>query len=604
MSVQQESNGKSSSPRISPPFIGLVVLLVVLAGLLIDTQTRADSDSFYGDIIRLESLAAKVHQSYVEEMNSKDLIDKAIDGMLSILDPHTAYFDEKEFEELRIHTEGKFGGLGIQIAIREKVLTVMTPIAGTPAARAGIQPGDQIVEIDGKPTKGIKLDEAVGKLRGEPQTQVKITIVRKSEGKPLPYTLTREVIKIKSVPFAGVISGSIGYVRLNQFSEETSSEVEKALKSLLAKNVKGIVLDLRANPGGLLPQAIEVSAKFLPRGSLVVSTRGRMPGQNREFSSSAPVIPGSLPIVVLVNGGSASASEIVAGAIQDWDRGVVLGDTTFGKGSVQTILPLDSSHTIKMTTAFYYTPSGRCINKPENGIRGKKPGVVEDGEAVDSAAVADSLKNKKTPLDTMVYKTKGGRIVHGGGGIVPDSVHIPPFFNPLILTLLSDDMFFRFSTIEHIRLEKKKIVIDENFKVNDMVMADFKNFLDSIKFKYRSNAQIIFEDFKKRVGVIDSVKDTAKTARFDSISLSAAEKIAVKDLSAKIEKILVEERGREFGAHDAEIRTFLREAMLAQVFGQDNEIVYRARLNNDTELKAAIDILGNPSLYSRLLKGK
>ena len=360
------------------PVTGIVIMIVVIAGLVVDA-TKADGDSFYGDIIRLDNVATKIHQNYVEEMDSKDLIDNAIQGMLRILDPHTSYFEPKQYEELRIHTEGKFGGLGIQISIRDKVLTVMTPIAGTPASRSGIQSGDQIIKINGKSTAGITIDNAVEKLRGEPDTKVTISIRRKGESKDIDYTINREIIHIKSVPYYGVIQNDIGYIHLQTFSQDAGAEVERAIKELLKKNIKGMVFDLRHNPGGLLPQAIEVAEKFLPRKSLVVSTRGRVRGQNKEFySATQPVLPETMPLAVLVDYASASASEIVAGAIQDWDRGVVVGDTTFGKGSVQSILPLDKTHHLKLTTAFYYTPSGRCINRPENAVRGSTLNDIDE----------------------------------------------------------------------------------------------------------------------------------------------------------------------------------------------------------------------------------
>jgi carboxyl-terminal processing protease len=267
-----------------PPLAGVAVLIVVVTGIWIDVPTaKNDSDNFYSDIIRFENVATKIHQNYVEDMKSEELIDNGIKGLLRTLDPHTSYFKRDQYEELKIHTEGKFGGLGIQISIRDKVLTVMTPISGTPAARAGIQSGDQIVKIEGKSTAGITIDKAVSKLRGEPGTKITIMIRRKGEAKDMEYTITREIIRIKPVPFAGVIDSGIGYVHLTQFSQDAGAEVEKAIKSLLKKNIRGMIFDLRHNPGGLLPQAIDVAEKFLQKKRLVVSTRGRTIEQNKEL---------------------------------------------------------------------------------------------------------------------------------------------------------------------------------------------------------------------------------------------------------------------------------------------------------------------------------
>jgi carboxyl-terminal processing protease len=587
------------------PVIGFVILIVVITGLLIDS-TRADGDSFYADIVRLDNVATKIHQNYVEEMSSKDLIDNAIQGMIHILDPHTTYFDAKDYEELKIHTEGKFGGLGIQISIRDKVLTVMTPIAGTPASRAGIQSGDQIVKIDGKSTAGITIDNAVNKLRGEPGTKITIAIRRNGEIKDIDYTIAREVIHIKSVPFYGVIGDNVGYIQLQTFSEDAGAEVEKAIKDLSKKGITGLVFDLRSNPGGLLPQAIEVAEKFLPKKSLIVSTRGRVRGQNKEsYSSKPPILPLEIPVAVMVNYASASASEIVSGAIQDWDRGIIVGDTTFGKGSVQSILPLDPTHTIKLTTAFYYTPSGRCINRPENGVRGASDegdvSEISDDEAISKS---DSLHSKKSKIDTATYRTKSGRIVHGSGGIIPDTIvkfEIPSF---PIRALLVKDVFFQFANIEYPLLKKRKVKIDKDFVLDDVVMKDLYKYLDSTKFSYQSLSQMRFDDFKMSSGLKDSLDSTGKKVSIypELPKLSDAEIIEMKKVSQKIDSILADESKRAIGSNEKEIKKYIRDALLIREFGQDHEVYYRSKLAEDTQLKAALSLLSDKIAYGVLLK--
>jgi carboxyl-terminal processing protease len=574
-------------------FVGLIILIVIAGGLVVDAN-KAKNDNFYADIIRLDNVATKIHQSYVEEVPSEDLVDKAVAGMLQILDPHTSFFKKKQYDELRIHTEGKFGGLGIQISIREKVLTVMTPISGTPASRAGIQSGDQIVEIEGKSTKGITIEEAVSKLRGEPGTDVTIMIRRRGESEDLEYTITREIIKIRSVPFYGVLGDKVGYVRLLTFSQEAGDEVEKAVKELVKKDIKGLILDLRHNPGGLLPQAIEVSEKFLKRKSLVVSTRGRLRGQNKEFyASSSPVLPREIPLVVLVNAASASASEIVAGAIQDWDRGVVLGDTTFGKGSVQSILPLDKDHHLKLTTAFYYTPSGRCINKAENAIRGNN----DDEEATEGdSAAADSAS-----ADTVQYKTKGGRIVYGSGGIIPDTIIEQPLPEFAIRRLLLKDVFFKFANIQYPKLKKKKVDLDEKFKLSDRIMKNFYSFLDSIEFDYSSYAKADFDEFKKRAGLIDSLADSAN-ANITMPKWTEKEKDKLKKMARDIEKLLAAEGRREFDESEEKIRQLVREALLVREKGQDNKTIYHTRLAKDNQVKSARELLLDKQAYNALLQ--
>jgi carboxyl-terminal processing protease len=602
MDQRQEKENRSRAFFGKTPFVGIVILTVVIGGLVVDA-TKADGDNFYSDIIRLDNVATKIHQNYVEEMNSKDLIDNAIQGMLQILDPHTTYFESKQYEELKIHTEGKFGGLGIQISIRDKVLTVMTPIAGTPAERAGIQSGDQILRIDTKPTLGLTIDQAVEKLRGEPGTKVTISIRRKGEPKDIDYAITREIIHIKSVPYYGVINNDIGYVYLQQFSEDAGSETEKAVKELLKKNIKGLVFDLRHNPGGLLPQAIEVAEKFLPRKSLVVSTRGRVRGQNKEFYSAAqPVLPENMPLAVLVDAASASASEIVSGAIQDWDRGVVIGDTTFGKGSVQSILPLDKDHHLKLTTAFYYTPSGRCINRPENGVKGS---TLDQEESESDSASADSASRSqnKSKIDTTTYKTKSGRIVHGSGGIIPDSVVQQKIPSMPVRELFGKDVFFQFANYEYPKIKRQKVKSDKDVIVDDATMKDFYHFLDSIKFKYQSFAQLRFEEFKKSSGLSDTVDTTLSKIEISEMpKWSSQEKSNIKGVMSRIDSVLALESKKDLSENGQEIKQYLNEALLVREYGQDNEIYYRAKLAEDPQIKAALGLLVDKINYSSLLK--
>ncbi len=600
-----EKNGRHLKNNFfsKAPFMGTVIMMVVITGLVVDA-TKADGDSFYADINRLDNVAVKIHQNYVEEMSSKDLIDNAIQGMIKILDPHTSYFEPKQYEELKIHTEGKFGGLGIQISIRDKVLTVMTPISGTPASRAGIQSGDQIIKIDGKPTAGFTIDKAVEKLRGEPGSKVTITIRRKGEINDIDYTISREVIYIKSVPFYGVLENDIGYIHLQTFSQEAGAEVEKAIKELLKKNIKGLIFDLRHNPGGLLPQAIEVAEKYLPRKSLVVSTRGRSRGQNKEFySASQPVLPEGIPLAVLVDYASASASEIVAGAIQDWDRGVVIGDTTFGKGSVQSILPLDKTYHIKLTTAFYYTPSGRCINRPENAIRGSTLDAElesEDGETVETDSVATSK------IDTTQYKTKNGRIVYGSGGIIPDTVVTPALPGLPVRALFGKDVFFQFANQEYPRLKKRKGKIDSDFVVDDLIMKNFQNYLDSIKFSFQTVAQLRFNEFKLGAGIKDTVDSAGKKIEVypEMPKWNDKELQLLKSYAVKMDSLLNEESKRTLSSNNAEIRKYLKEAFLVREFGQDHEIYYRTKLADDVQMKAALALLSDSVRYNSFLKGK
>ncbi|MFP4163442.1 MAG: S41 family peptidase [Chitinispirillaceae bacterium] len=571
------------------PFVGMVVLFVVITGLVMDS-TRADGDNFYAEIHRLDNVVTKVHQNYVEDLNSEEMVDNAIKGMLGELDPHTTYLEEKASEELRIQTDGKFGGLGIQISIRDEVLTVMTPISGTPASRAGIQSGDQIVKIEGKSTEGITVDDAVEKLRGEPGTKVNITVRRKGAPKTIDYEITREIIRLKSVPFSGVLDNGIGYIKLTQFSKDAGVEVEKALNELLEKDIKGLVFDLRHNPGGLLPQAIEVAEKFLPRKSLVVSTRGRVSGQNKEFySSSSPVLPSDMPLAVLVDYASASASEIVSGAVQDWDRGLVVGDTTFGKGSVQSVVPLDATHLLKLTTAYYYTPAGRCINRREKSDSTKNGGEKDE--------------DSESQNDNETYRTNNGRLVCGGGGIVPDTIVKQKIPDMAIRAMYGKDVFFQFANMEYVRLKKRNVEIGENYKLDDATMKDFYMFLDSIDFTYESEAQAKLEEFKKKSGLVEDTSGTEKKDSFmESPELTDSEKSKLEAAAAQMESVLNAESRRSLKKNNDEIKRLVHNALLVRALGQDHDVVYKINMKDDEQLEKAIELLSDKELYSSLLK--
>jgi len=327
----------------------------------------------------------------VEPVEDKKLITNAISGMLSNLDPHSSYLDADSFKELQVGTQGEFGGLGIEVGMEDGFVKVVSPIEDTPAYRAGLKAGDLIVKLDDTPVKGLTLSDAVKRMRGKPKTPITLTVVRKGEQKPLVITLTREVIKVQSVK-SKLLDGAYGYVRITQFQENTGPSLVKHLNDLYKQaKLKGLILDLRNDPGGLLNGAVGVAGAFLPPKALVVSTNGRLADSKHEFravtedyarSAKEDYLQGlnpevkKVPMVVLVNGGSASASEIVAGALQDHKRAVVMGTQTFGKGSVQTVLPLPNNTAIKLTTARYYTPSGRSI---------QAKGIVPDIEVEESA---------------------------------------------------------------------------------------------------------------------------------------------------------------------------------------------------------------------------
>ena len=374
--------------------IGLI-LVGAVAGVLISLNFQAVADRATRTPLPIEELRAftevfgAIKTNYVETVEDKKLITEAINGMLTGLDPHSAYLDAEAFKELQVGTQGQFGGLGIEVGMEDGFVKVISPIEDTPAYRAGVKPGDLIVKLDDTPVKGMTLNDAVKKMRGKPNTPITLTISRKGENAPLVLTIMRAVIRVQSVK-SKVIEPGYGWVRVSQFQEATAEHMAKALESMFKQGqIKGLVLDLRNDPGGLLHGAVAISSAFLPAKLLVVSTDGRAEDAKKKFFASPddyargsrgedvlrnlPAAVKTVPMVVLVNGGSASASEIVAGALQDHKRATVIGTQTFGKGSVQTIMPLGNSTAIKLTTARYFTPGGRSIQ-----AKGITPDIIVD----------------------------------------------------------------------------------------------------------------------------------------------------------------------------------------------------------------------------------
>lgn len=338
----------------------LVIPLTAIGVFSIATQRVGIAGSKYEELATFNNVLSIVEKNYVEPVDDKKLIEGAIKGMLSSLDPHSNFLDADTFKEMQVETKGAFGGLGIEITVRDGYITVVSPIAGTPAYRVGIQSGDKIVKIEGKSTKNLNLVEAVRLMRGPKGTKITISIFREGMTRPEDYTIVRDVIKIKSIR-ARLLEEGYGYVRVASFQERTEQDLSKALSDFREDGaLSGLVLDLRNNPGGLLDQAVKVSNLFLD-GGLIVYTDGRVESQKMRFEATKGSKDVDYPMVVLVNGGSASASEIVAGALQDHKRALILGTKTFGKGSVQTIIPLDGGSGLRLTTAHYYTPSGHSI---------------------------------------------------------------------------------------------------------------------------------------------------------------------------------------------------------------------------------------------------
>lgn len=369
---------------IALTFVAVLLTTAALMGRW--TDVRAEPES-YEDLKIFTEVLSVIDRNYVEEVDTKELVQSAIRGMLSSLDPHSSFLTKRAYKEVQVDTKGEFGGLGIQISIKKGVLTVISPIEDTPAWRIGIKAGDKIIKIEDETTKDMTIFDAVGKMRGPKGTSVTISILRKGWTKLKDFTIVRDVIRIQSVKHR-LIDGTVGYVKLLQFQRRTANDLSDALQELRDQDIEALVLDLRNNPGGLLQSAVDVSGKFLPEGKLVVYIKGRT-GRKSEYKTRGGKHITSIPMVVLVNQGSASASEIVAGALKDWNRAIILGTKTFGKGSVQSIVPLTDGSGLRLTTSRYYTPKGTSIQNT-----GIEPDIVVKIEAKEGAVEHPIIREK------------------------------------------------------------------------------------------------------------------------------------------------------------------------------------------------------------------
>jgi carboxyl-terminal processing protease len=438
-------------------FVGLVAGILISVNYSAVAQKEAAAPLPVEELRTFADVFGAIKQGYVEPVEDKKLITYAISGMLANLDPHSAYLDAEAFKDLQVSTQGEFGGLGIEVGMEDGFVKVVSPIEDTPAYRAGIKSGDLIIKLDDTPVKGMTLSDAVKKMRGKPKTSIKLTVARKGESKPLEFVIVRDKIKVQSVK-SKTIEPGYGYVRVTQFQEETAADLARHIDKLYKEKdkdgkvepIKGLVLDLRNDPGGLLHGAIGVAAAFLPAKTLITSTDGRtedakrkytastedyLRGQKVDFLRDLPASVKTVPLVVLVNGGSASASEIVAGALQDHKRAVIMGTQTFGKGSVQTVIPLSANTAVKLTTARYYTPNGRSIQ-----AKGIEPDVLVEESAngssnhdrlreADLERHLDNDKEKLPPKEAdkpAKPQTKGGK-VKGGKDEEEEAAKQPPF---------------------------------------------------------------------------------------------------------------------------------------------------------------------------------
>ena len=455
--------------------LGLAALLATLftIGWWVGRSSATAPDDLYANVDSFVEVLQKVEQAYVDPVEPRKLIEGGIKGMLHDLDPYSQYLDERSWENLKATTQGSFGGIGISVAVRDNYPTVISPIEGSPAWTLGIRPGDVIVKIDGASSAGLAVDEVANRLRGPVNTKVQITVHREGEKDDQDYTVERKIIVTKAVPYAFMAEAHTGYIRLANFSENSGAEVRAAMDKLRAAGANRLVLDLRANPGGLLDQAVDVVEQLVKPNTLVVYTRGRGKGQDNRYYSSERHPQLDWPVVVLVDPATASASEIVAGALQDLDRALVVGETSFGKGSVQSVFPLRGRNAaLKLTTAKYYTPSGRSIHRASHPELAGGEDDSDEEDTPPATAPTDSTPPK-------AYRTSTGRVVYGGGGIVPDLKVVQDSLPPLTRRVETRGLPFRFAN--------RWVNTHPNAKlgpVDEPMRRDFQSFLTAEKVEF------------------------------------------------------------------------------------------------------------------------
>ena len=523
------------------------------------TFLNAGTKDIYKQVRENQSLMNDVYRhlitNYVDDINLDVFTKMSINNMLYDLDPYTVYLENEERSGIEMLTKGKYGGIGIQIGKREKVLTVIAPIENTPAKRAGIVSGDKIIKIDSTEAVGLSMDDAAKLIRGVKGSQVILTIERFGETDFIEFELTREDIKVKDISFSGMLDDQTGYIRLTRFSRNSDREMKKALQDLLNQNMTGLILDLRDNPGGLLNAAVNILDLFIEKGEMLVWTNGKTQKSKRKYKSkSDPLVPKDVNVTVLVNQGSASASEIVAGAIQDLDRGVVVGRTTFGKGLVQTVFNIDKDRSLKITTAKYFIPSGRLI---------QKPGYLPD-EILADTTVQDSI-----------FYTKGGRKVSGAGGITPDyEVDISRTL-PILSASWRQGLFFSF-------VQKHKIDYNtfDDAENDTTLMAQFENYLYDSELDIFMKGESNYLDMKEMLWEMDST----------DIEIQGAIDI----LDSYFEQKAIS----QFELEENKLHNWLMVEFADHFHGNEGRV--KQSSINDKYIQKAISILNDPVVYGEV----
>ncbi len=544
--------------------IFLVITLVASSSVLL-TGYGSRNFEIAKNLDIFSNLFRELVVNYVDDVNVSDVMRSGIDGMLSGLDPYTTFISESEIEDVRFMTTGQYGGIGALIQRRGDRIMIAEPYEGNPAYKAGLLPGDIILEISDRSVDGLDEGEVRNLLTGQPGTTIDLVIEREGEPEPLRKSIEREVVQVDNIPYYGMLDESTAYIKLTGFTRNAGREVRDAFMDLRDNHdVEYLVLDLRGNGGGLLNEAVNIANLFIDKGELIVRTEGRLEDRRSVHRTLNDPLDTDVPLAVLVDRRSASASEIVAGAIQDYDRGVTIGDRSFGKGLVQNVVPLSYNTQLKVTVAEYLIPSGRSIQAINYAER------REDGSV---AEIPDSLKES--------HETKGGRVVYDGGGIEPDVPVGRPQIGHVTRALIRQHMIFDFATRYY--REHDELTLPAEFYISDRLYADFQSFVSDRDFDYKTDSERLLEQFER----------TASKEKYYN---------AIEDHFAEVKQRIREEKSKDFTTFRDEITQLLREEIVSRYYHQEGRVI--VSLDADPDVEKALEVLADEPVYSGILAGR
>ncbi len=549
----------------------IAIIISMLLPTMLIGQEKQNNFEISKSIDIYNSLLRELNLNYVDEINPAELNEAAIDAMLQGLDPYTVFIPESEIETYKLMTTGEYGGIGAIIQYDGEYTRISDPYEGWPAQKAGLQAGDAILSVNGVDTHKKPTDQVSELLKGQPGTEVTLKVKRYGFDKPIEFKLKREKVKIDNIPYATVFDNGIGYVAFNSFTKDAANEMKQHLLDMKKNHaLKGFIIDLRGNGGGLMNEAVDIVNLFIPKGKPVVSTKGKSQQAGSVYSTNSQPVDEQIPLAILVDGGSASASEILSGAIQDYDRGVIIGQRTFGKGLVQNILPLSYNTQMKVTIAKYYIPSGRCIQEIDYSKKGKQK--------------TDTLNSNLSPLtsqDTLgkPFRTAAGRTVYEGHGIMPDVKIEPRKYATVTAYLYAKNFIFDYAT-KYVH-EHKSIAPAKEFKIDDATYNDFMQFVKDKKFSYTTESEKKLKELKKMAkeeGYLESIQTQL-------------------DL---LEKQLQDDKANDLVKNRKDIEELLRLEIVGRYYYQVGRII--ASLENDEDLEEAFKILLDKNRYQSILK--